>query len=310
MKIAIAGSGAMGSRFGFMLHKAGNDVILIDKWDAHIEAIRSNGLKVNFNGKEETVDIPIFYPKEVKNEVDVVFVFTKAMFLEDMLEDIQPILGTYTKVVCLLNGIGHESVLEKYVPLDNMLIGVTIWTAGLNGPGQIELNGSGTTEIQHVVSGKENEKAAREIVEVLAEAGLNGIYSMNVKFSIWRKACVNGAMNATCSLLDANLGEVFATKEAAPIVKGIVREFVAIAQKQGVELDFDATVEYIMKSGKELGHHYPSMHQDLMQNNRLTEVDYINGAVARLSEEYGLEAPNNALITHFIHAKESILGVS
>lgn len=308
MKIAIAGSGAMGSRFGFMLHKAGNDVVLIDKWQAHIEAIRQNGLKVNFNGEEEVVDIPIFFPHEVEEKVDTVFVFTKAMFLEEMLEDIQPILGEQTKVVCLLNGIGHETVLEKYVSLDNMLIGVTIWTAGLVGPGQIELNGSGTTEIQNVVAGKANEEAAREIVKVLADAGLNGIYSMNVKFSIWRKACVNGAMNATCSLLDANLGEVFDTKEARPIVEGIVREFVAVAQKQGVELDFDATVAYIMKSGKELGHHYPSMHQDLVQNKRLTEIDYINGAVARLSKRYGLDAPNNELITHFIHAKEHILG--
>ena len=45
MKIAIAGSGAMGSRFGIMLHKAGNEVILIDKWADHINAIKEVGLK-------------------------------------------------------------------------------------------------------------------------------------------------------------------------------------------------------------------------------------------------------------------------
>ena len=32
MKIAIAGAGAMGSRFGLMLHQGGNEVLLIDAW--------------------------------------------------------------------------------------------------------------------------------------------------------------------------------------------------------------------------------------------------------------------------------------
>lgn len=40
MKIAIAGAGAMGSRIGLMLHQANNEVILIDRWPDHIQAIR------------------------------------------------------------------------------------------------------------------------------------------------------------------------------------------------------------------------------------------------------------------------------
>ena len=40
MKIAIAGAGAMGSRFGLMLKQGGNDVLLIDGWQEHINAIK------------------------------------------------------------------------------------------------------------------------------------------------------------------------------------------------------------------------------------------------------------------------------
>ncbi|EHU8826553.1 2-dehydropantoate 2-reductase, partial [Enterococcus faecalis] len=50
MKIAIAGAGAMGSRFGLMLKQGGNDVLLIDGWQEHINAIKENGLKANYNG--------------------------------------------------------------------------------------------------------------------------------------------------------------------------------------------------------------------------------------------------------------------
>ena len=59
MKIIIAGAGAMGSRFGLMLHQAGNDVIFVDGWPEHIEAIRKNGLVADFNGEVVTAKIPV-----------------------------------------------------------------------------------------------------------------------------------------------------------------------------------------------------------------------------------------------------------
>ena len=68
------------------------------------------------------------------------------------------------------------------------------------------LGGTGTVEIQAVeeASGR---AIAEELVAVMNQAGLNASYSEDVLFSIWRKACVNGTMNATCAILDANIGE-------------------------------------------------------------------------------------------------------
>ena len=52
MKIAVAGAGAMGGRFGYMLWKAGYDVTLIDQWVPHVEAIREHGFRINLDGEE------------------------------------------------------------------------------------------------------------------------------------------------------------------------------------------------------------------------------------------------------------------
>ena len=49
------------------------------------------------------------------------------------------------------------------------------------------------------------------------------------------------------------------------------------------------------------------MYQDLVQNHRLTEIDYINGAVWRKGQKYGVSTPYCQLITQLIHAKEQIL---
>ena len=149
MKIAIAGAGAMGSRFGLMLHQSGNEVLLIDGWAEHVQQIKEHGLQANFNGKEVEAKLPIVLQSEVEKEdqVDLIILFTKAMQLEKMLQDIQSLIKKDTEVLCLLNGIGHEDIIEKFVPMENIYIGNTMWTAGLEGPGQVKLFGSGSVEL-------------------------------------------------------------------------------------------------------------------------------------------------------------------
>lgn len=310
MKIAIAGSGAIGCRFGYMLYENGMDVILIDKWKEHVEQIRTHGLQVDIGNENRTAKIPIFYPNEVQEEMDVVFLFTKSMGLADMLDDISHLMGENTKVVSLLNGIGHEDVLQKYVPPNNIVMGVTIFTANLAGPGKVILHGGGTTELQNFHDGNGEAEMAREIVAVLDKAGLNASYSDNVKFSIWRKACVNGAMNATCALLDCNLAEFMATDQAETIIEEVVKEFVSVAKNRDIPLNEADMVDYILSASKKVGEHYPSMHQDLVQNERYTEVDFLNGAIDKLASSEGLDAPYNRLITQLVHAKEQILEVN
>ena len=85
MKIAIAGSGALGCGFGYMMQKGGNDVTLLDFWDEHINTIKENGLSVTVNGKEDTINISIGKPEEIKDTFDTIFIFTKSMRLRHML---------------------------------------------------------------------------------------------------------------------------------------------------------------------------------------------------------------------------------
>lgn len=307
MKVAIAGAGAMGSRFGFMLHEAGKDVLLIDEWKDHVEVIRKEGLTVEKDDKTYNVNIPIYYPEELSEQVDLIIIFTKSMYLEEMLNNISSMIGPETKILCLLNGVGHERILQKYVPLKNIIMGVTILTSKLTKPGAISFAGGGLTEIQNFTDNEQAKKITLEIANLLKDAGLDVEYSEDVMYSIWRKACVNGAMNATCALLDCNLGELESVQPSEAIIRSIVREFIMVAKERGTILDEEEIVSYIINSARKVGHHYPSMHQDLVQNNRLTEVDFLNGAVANMAREQNKEAPVNTLITQLIHAQEELL---
>lgn len=60
MKIAIAGAGAMGCRFGYMLLEAGHDVTLIDSWQEHVDAIRSKGVVCRNGNDSEVLPHPCY----------------------------------------------------------------------------------------------------------------------------------------------------------------------------------------------------------------------------------------------------------
>lgn len=310
MKVIIAGAGAMGSRFGIMLHQGGNDVTLVDGWPDHVNGIKENGLKANFNGEDITVNIPVMLQSEINSseKADLIILFTKAMQLDKMLQDVKPLISDQTKILCLLNGIGHEDTIEKYIPMENIFIGNTMWTAGLVGPGQVKLFGNGSIELQNLGQGQE--ESAKELASFLSESGLNAKYSDNIHYSIYRKACVNGTMNCLCSILEVNMADFGATKPAHDIVVTVVNEFAAVAKHEGVDLDVKEVVEHVEScfDPDTIGKHFPSMYQDLITNHRLTEIDYINGAISRKGKKYNIATPYCDLLTQLIHCKEDILG--
>lgn len=307
MKIAIAGSGAIGSGFGYLLKKGGHEVTLMDFWEDHIQAVQQNGLTIAVNGQQDNIDIPMDKPENIQEKFDVVFIFTKSMYLQGMLEAIEHTLAGNTKVVCLLNGLGHEKTIAEYIPKENIIMGTTVWTASLEAPGKTSLMGQGPVEVQEVdPKGKE---AALTLVQVLSDCGLNGIYSEDVHFTTWRKACVNGTLNTLSALLDANIEELLQSDYVQCLIREIVEEFSRAAKAEGGGLEVEEMITYLNEASKKVGTHYPSMHQDIM-NKRPTEVDFLTGEVAKIGAKNGFKTPKSQTLTELIHAKEDVLGIS
>lgn len=202
MLVYIAGAGAMGCRFGYQLSKTKHEVVLLDNWEGHIDAIQKEGLRVT-GDIEDRVQLPIMRPTEAREVADLIILLTKADQLPKMLRDIRGIIGPETKVLSLLNGLGHATTMRRYIPEESIMVGVTIWLSGLKGPGHVHLEGPGSISLQNMVG---DGQSAQAIVELFNEAGLNASYDDNVIEAIWRKACVNGVMNPTCTIMDCTIG--------------------------------------------------------------------------------------------------------
>ncbi|OHS41273.1 2-dehydropantoate 2-reductase [Staphylococcus sp. HMSC62B09] len=304
MKIAIAGSGALGSGFGAMLYRQGYDVTLIDGWEPQAKAVKQEGLHIDINGENHHLTMTMYQHNDIPQDAqfDVIFLFTKAMQLQDMLEHIKAHIHDNTIMVCTMNGLKHERLIQHYVDESRIVRGVTTWTAGLESPGHTHLMGSGPVEIGALVS--EGQANVDVVYELLDQSGLNPYKSEQLQQSIWKKICVNGTANALCTILECRLSNLNESDYAKQLIYKITQEIVQVATVDGVHLNGDEVYNYLIDLNEKVGPHYPSMYQDLINNNRLTEIDYINGAVAQLGKEHHIDAPVNQFVANLVHAKE------
>lgn len=227
------------------------------------------------------------------------------MQLENMLNSIKNNFTKNTKVMCLINGIGHEITMKKYVSEQNLLIGCTTWTSMIDSHGNVSFIDDGTVTYKCLSGIKDT-----NITSVLNRTNLLAKYNQNVSSSIWAKATLNAATNPFCTLLDCNVGKLYNDETSKIIAKNIVEEFGNVAHAENVDFDKGAVYEMIIDLSERHGAHYTSMHQDLIQNKRLTEIDYINGTCVKLGKKHNIKCPYNDEITRLIKKKEYILGVS
>ncbi|MDT6981490.1 oxidoreductase [Levilactobacillus zymae] len=309
MKIAIAGAGAMGSRFGVMLQQAGNDVTLIDNWADHVRAIQTQGLRVTKDGHDTVVPMTAALPQDVHQTFDLIILFTKAMQMDHMLQALNAQLSNHPAVLVLANGIGNVETIERYVPKENIIAGTTVWSSSLTGPGHISVTGTGSISLQAIVPDQFPD--LDQIIATLNTAGLKASPAPDVLAAIWKKAGLNSVLNTYCTLFDCNIAEFGALPNWRTLTASVLDEFQAVATAANVAFDAQVDTDLIAAqfAPDKNGDHYPSMHQD-MAHRRPTEIDFLNGYVAKLGAQLHVPAPTNALLTQLIHSQEALHGIA
>ena len=140
MKIAIVGTGAMGSIYAARLAEAGNEVWAVDAWQAHVDAINANGLRVDGPyGKVLSKSVQATQSISDTELCDLYVVATKASGVAGCARAISDVIGTDSLVLAIQNGLGAESDLAAYLPVRQVMLGVAEgFGASMVGPGHSE----------------------------------------------------------------------------------------------------------------------------------------------------------------------------
>ena len=304
MKVTIAGSGAMGCRFGGALQVAGHEVVLLDGWPEHVAAINAGGLRISDEAGSRAVRVPAALFPAAADPADLVIVFTKATATASVAAAAAGAIGPSTLVLTLQNGLGNIEVLRPYVPEERLLAGTTTLGTELLGPGHIRALGSGETVLGALGPGPSDH--AERTVLTLSAAGLPARVAADALAVIWAKVAFNCVMNSVCAIASIPVSALARYDGFDALASSILREVAAVAAAEGVTVDTAAALA-LMKAQFDpaaSGDHLASTLQDLM-NGRATEIAHLNGAIASRALVHGIEAPLNALITQLIQLLEA-----
>ncbi len=302
MKIAIIGSGAMGSLYGGILAENGHEVYFIDVFKEHVDAINSKGLCIVKDGEERYIkNVKAVVESSSIGIVDLAIVFVKSTITDIAVEGNKSILGKDTIVLTLQNGLGNIEKINKAVDISQIIVGTSANGASFMEPGKIKHSGHGGTVLGEI-SGEKTERI-KEIHRImdLEELG-NAKISENVMSLIWEKLIVNCGINPLTALTNLRNGELLENKESEEILENIVDEAIIVAQKSNIKLSFD-NANYCKEVCRATSENTSSMLSDVL-NNRKTEIMNINGAIVRIGEELGIDTPYNKTFTNLILLKE------
>jgi 2-dehydropantoate 2-reductase len=299
MRVCIVGCGSIGSLFAAHLAQVEDvEVWAYDVVAAHVEAINEHGLKLTghadllarVQARTDPSDIP---PCEFG------IVATKSMFTRSAIGAVAHVFENGA-VASVQNGVGNEEAIAERV--GRVIRGTTFPAGHIVSPGVVNMDTGGDTWIGPF----EPKPAAMEEVSRLAEAinagGMNTIALEDARGAQWTKLIFNAATNPIGALTGLTHGRVCELPETRRLVTVLVNEGKAVADALGITLDSDpdALVDHAAEVAYE---HRASMLQDVLAG-RATEIDALNGGIARFGAEEGVATPMNEAVAALIKGVE------
>jgi 2-dehydropantoate 2-reductase len=296
------GCGAVGSLFAANLARLDDvEVWAYDVSQTHVDAINANGLRLtgagdvlgNPRATTEAAGVP---------PCDFGIVATKAMHTEGAIAATAHAFVDGA-VATVQNGVGNEEAVAAHAA--RVIRGTTFPAGKIIEPGVVQWDVKGETTLGPF----EPQPARADEIERLADActrgGMPTSAVADARPAQWRKVIFNASTNPVGALTGLTHGRVCERPELRAIVRALVDEGKAVAAAQGIELDADPEELIDHAAKREVAYdHKASMLQDV-EARRATEIDFLNGGIARFGRELGVPTPLNDAITRLIKGLEA-----
>jgi len=307
MKYIIIGAGGTGGILGFYMTKAGKDVTLIAR-NAHLEAMKKQGLSVQKMWTNETETIPVSAESmesyEAKGEkADVILVCVKKYSLDSCIPFIQNISHENTIVVPVLNVYGTGAYLQEKLPKVLVTDGCIYVSANIKQAGVLLQHGEilrvffGVREKEDLkkLNGQSDgeykaERLLKKIAQDFKDSGIDGILSDNIKRDALTKFSYVSPIGTAGLYLHTVAGDFQREGEARELFKTLIREIVTLANAMGITFEEDL-VERNLKILSNLPEEATtSMQRDVIEGKQ-SEIDGLVYEVVRMAKKYGVEVP-------------------
>ena len=226
---------------------------------------------------------------------ELLLVTTKAGDTLEALKDALPSVARSTPIMLFQNGLGSQQQVAETWPQRPVVAAST--TEGANGPqpGLTVHAGRGTTWVGAL--NPAGQAHVEPVSKQLAASGLEVHPEKDILGRLWQKLVINAGINAFTALLDCPNGEIlnqpFYLKWIDPLCQEISNLLGAAGQPSIGAETLRETIEAV---AKKTAANTSSMRADVLAG-RQTEIDFINGYLARLGQQQGIATPVNQMLT-------------
>lgn len=300
VKICVVGCGAIGSLFAAHLARLdGVEVFAYDRWQEHTDAITAGGLRLS-GAADFTARLHATHRAQEIPRCDYGLVATKSTHTRTAIADTAHLFDDASAVCSVQNGIGNEEIIAEHVKY--VIRGTTFPAGHVVEPGHVGYDIAGDTWIGPFEPAATPMKKVEELAELLTRAGLRTHALEDARGAQWTKLVFNAGTNPVGALTGLHHGAATFFEPTGALFDALIEEGMAVAKALGITLREDPR-ELVRYAANAPGKHKASMLQDVLAR-RQTEVDFMNGAIARLGEENGVPTPLNRAVWALVKGLE------
>jgi 2-dehydropantoate 2-reductase len=312
MRILFFGAGAIGTYIGGSLALAGHEISYIERPEV-AERVQRDGISVSIADRISRIPIYAIFGGAAEalksGPFDVCVFALKSYDTAAAIRILEPLTGKLPPVLCLQNGVENEPVLESVFGSGTVISGSVTSAVGRTRAGIVML------ERKRGVGIAAGHPLSIPVAAAFNGAGLNARLYPSARPMKWSKMLTNLIGNASSAITGFPPAEVYAHPRLFLLEREMLRECLRVMHRAGISVtDLPGTpvralalaVERLPGSlarpilvravGGGRGGKMPSLFLDLQAGRGKTEVQWLNGAVARTGREIGVPTPVNNLL--------------
>lgn len=317
MRALIVGAGAVGTYVAARLRLGGHEAVLLAR-PATADAIARSGITLRIGADEWPVSAGSASApgdKALRDPFELAVVAVKAYSTAEAIASLRSVSAcAESTILTVQNGLGNEEALADAFGADRIAAGALTTAVEKKDETTVVAAAKGGLSYAPVGSTPHN-----WLLPAMESTGLRTRAAGDWRALKWSKLCMNLIANGVCAALDWTPAQVYANADAFAIERASLVETVDVMRRLRISpiglVDFPvpmlvAAVSMLSPSllrgvlGKRVtaarGDKLPSLLLDVRSGRKVTEVDALNGAVARAADTARVDAPANAAIARIV----------
>ena len=232
---------------------------------------------------------------------DLIFISTKTFHLSNVLEELEEICASDTKIISTHNGLGTEDFIADQYGKNAVFRMSLNFGVSLKEPGKAQVAFFNKPNYIGSLT-EQNKEWGLQIARLLTDCQFDTEYVDDIKLFVWKKMIIKCTMASICAVTDRTIKESLDYPPTREIADACFKEALAVSKAMGYDLGEDY-IKHALAYLDNVGMHKDSMCYDIA-NKTPTEIDFLGGKIVEYGRQKGIPTPFYVTMTNLVKSME------